>query len=45
MRQRILAEGETLGTTARARVVENFSVEAMVERSEKVFADLCAGMK
>jgi glycosyltransferase involved in cell wall biosynthesis len=45
MRQRILAEGETLGTTARAHVVDNFSVEAMVERSEKVFANLCAGMK
>jgi glycosyltransferase involved in cell wall biosynthesis len=45
MRRRILANGEAHCTAARARIVEKFSVEAMVETSEKVFFDLCARTK
>jgi glycosyltransferase involved in cell wall biosynthesis len=41
MQQRLQTDGDALCAAARARVVEKFSVEAMVEASERVFSDLC----
>jgi glycosyltransferase involved in cell wall biosynthesis len=43
MRERLRQDGETLRADVRARVVEHYGVNTMVDRSEDVLSELCAG--
>jgi glycosyltransferase involved in cell wall biosynthesis len=43
MRQRLAADKSNLQAGARDHIARHFSVAAMVERSERVFSELCAG--
>jgi glycosyltransferase involved in cell wall biosynthesis len=43
IRERLSQDGETLRAGVRARVVEHYGVNTMVDRSEEVLSELCAG--
>jgi glycosyltransferase involved in cell wall biosynthesis len=43
MRERLRQDGETLRADVRARIVEHYGVNTMVDRSEDVLSQLCAG--
>jgi len=43
MRERLRQDGENLRTAVRARIVQRYGVDTMVDRSEHVLSELCAG--
>jgi glycosyltransferase involved in cell wall biosynthesis len=43
MRERLRQDGENLRTAVRARIVQYYGVDTMVDRSEHVLSELCAG--